>query len=119
MNKYSRRLPSVLWTLVAILAAGRGFAAQPQQPIGLFYYDPSTVKPVGQTLQTDVCIYGGTSAGVSAALQLSHMGKKAILLEPSGHLGGLSSGGLGATDIGNKRAIGGISREFYRRLGKK
>jgi hypothetical protein len=46
------------------------------------------------------------------------MGKSAILIEPSQHLGGLSSGGLGATDIGNKAAIGGISREFYRRIQK-
>ncbi|MCP4645948.1 MAG: FAD-dependent oxidoreductase, partial [bacterium] len=46
------------------------------------------------------------------------MGKSVVLIEPGRHLGGLSSGGLGATDIGNKAAIGGISREFYQRLGK-
>src|SRR5258708_39651538 len=45
------------------------------------------------------------------------MGKSVILVEPGRHIGGLTSGGLGATDIGNKAAIGGISREFYRRLG--
>ncbi len=87
--------------------------------MGLHYYNPAAVKPLVQTLQTDVCIYGGTSAGVAAALQLARMGKKSIVLEPSDHLGGLSSGGLGETDIGNKRAIGGVSREFYRRLGQK
>lgn len=85
----------------------------------LYYYNPDVVKPIVQTLQTDVCIYGGTSAGVAAALQLSRMGKRAVLLEPGGHLGGLSSGGLSNTDIGNKRAIGGIAREFYRRAGEK
>ena len=69
-------------------------------------------------VESDVCVYGGTSAGVAAAIQASRMGKKAVLVEFSKHLGGLSSGGLGATDIGNKAAIGGISREFYRRLGK-
>jgi len=64
----------------------------------------------------DVVIYGGTSGGVAAAVQTSRMGKTAILIEPGKHLGGLSSGGLGATDIGNKAAIGGIAREFYRRV---
>src|SRR5690606_7656076 len=38
--------------------------------------------------------------------------------EPSRHLGGLTTGGLGATDIGNKAAIGGLARSFYRRLGE-
>jgi hypothetical protein len=66
----------------------------------------------------DVVIYGGTSGGVAAAVQTSRMGKTAILIEPGNHLGGLSSGGLGATDIGNKAAIGGIAREFYRRVKK-
>lgn len=66
--------------------------------------------------EADVVIYGGTSAGVMAAVQVQCMGHSAILIEPSAHLGGLTSGGLGATDIGNKRAIGGLSREFYRRV---
>jgi hypothetical protein len=64
----------------------------------------------------DVVIYGGTSSGVAAAVQVRRMGKTALLIEPGKHLGGLTSGGLGATDIGNKQAIGGIAREFYRRV---
>jgi len=66
----------------------------------------------------DVVIYGGTSGGVAAAVQVRRMGKTAVVIEPSKHLGGLTSGGLGATDIGNKAAIGGISREFYQRVKK-
>ncbi len=66
----------------------------------------------------DVVIYGGTSAGVSAAIQSSRMGKKVILIEPSNRIGGLTTGGLGKTDIGNKQAIGGISREFYQNVKK-
>jgi len=66
----------------------------------------------------DVIVYGGTSGGISAAIQAARMGKSAILIEPSKHLGGLTSGGLGATDIGNKKAIGGIAREFYQRVRK-
>src|SRR5208282_6060730 len=56
------------------------------------------------------------SAGISAAVQSARMNKSVILIEPGKHLGGLTTGGLGATDIGNKRAIGGIAREFYGRV---
>ncbi len=66
----------------------------------------------------NIVVYGGTSGGVAAAVQAARMGKKVVLIEPSRHLGGLSSGGLGATDIGNKAAIGGIAREFYQRVKK-
>jgi len=66
----------------------------------------------------DVVIYGGTSAGVAAAVQVSRMGKTTVLIEPGVHLGGLSSGGLGWTDSGRKDLIGGISREFYQRVKK-
>jgi len=65
----------------------------------------------------DIVVYGGTAGGVAAAVQGARMGKSVVLIVPGRHVGGLTSGGLGATDIGNKAAIGGISREFYRRLG--
>ena len=61
-------------------------------------------------------IYGGTSSGVAAAIQSSRMGKTVILIEPTSRLGGLTTGGLGQTDIGNKQAIGGVSREFYENI---
>lgn len=64
----------------------------------------------------DVVIYGGTSGGAAAAVQTARMGKTVVLIEPGKHIGGLTSGGLGATDIGNKAAIGGLSREFYQRV---
>jgi len=64
----------------------------------------------------DIVVYGGTSGGVAAAVQAARMGKSVVLIEPGRHLGGLSSGGLGATDIGNKKAIGGLSIEFYTRV---
>jgi hypothetical protein len=72
----------------------------------------------GVGITFDVVIYGGTSAGVAAALQASRMGKSVILIEPSSRIGGLTTGGLGQTDIGNKQAIGGIAREFYRNIKK-
>jgi hypothetical protein len=66
----------------------------------------------------DLVIYGGTSAGFSAGVQAARMGKSVIIIEPSKHLGGLTTGGLGWTDSGSKEAVGGISREFYQRVKK-
>ncbi len=68
--------------------------------------------------QYDLVIYGGTSAGIAAAIQAKRMGKSVVLIEPSSRIGGLTTGGLGQTDIGNKAAIGGISREFYEKIKK-
>ena len=67
-------------------------------------------------VETDVCIYGGTSAGIAAAIQVARSGKSVVIAEASTHLGGLTTGGLGATDIGSKAAVGGIAREFYERV---
>ena len=64
----------------------------------------------------DLVVYGGSSGGIAAAIQAARMGKTAVLIEPTRFLGGLTTGGLGATDIGNKKAIGGISREFYAKV---
>ena len=64
----------------------------------------------------DVVIYGGTSAGISSAIQSARFGKSVILIEPTNRLGGLTTGGLGQTDIGNKHVIGGIAREFYQNI---
>lgn len=66
----------------------------------------------------DVVVYGGTSAGVIAAVQAKKLGKSVALVGPDRHLGGLSSGGLGWTDTGNKAVIGGLAREFYHRIWK-
>ncbi|MET7254522.1 FAD-dependent oxidoreductase [Dyadobacter fermentans] len=79
-----------------------------------FHMEPKAGAPV----QADVCIYGATAAGVIAAYTAKKMGKSVVLIEPGGHLGGMTSGGLGYTDIGNKYAITGLSRDFYRRIGK-
>ena len=71
-----------------------------------------------KTLTYDICIYGATSAGIIAAYTAKIQGKSVILLEPSNHIGGLTTGGLGQTDIGNKYAITGLSRDFYRKIGQ-
>ena len=66
----------------------------------------------------DVLIYGCTSGAITAAVQVKRMGKSVLLVCPETHLGGLTAGGLGWTDSGNKAVIGGLSREFYHRVWK-
>jgi thioredoxin reductase len=73
---------------------------------------------VAATYQADIVVYGDASGGVTAAVQAARMGKSAILVSQYGHLGGLTSSGLGWTDIGNDAILGGLSREFYHRLYK-
>lgn len=101
MAKFQRHLLFVVfcWTLAGLLVFNSiAFAAEPRR--------------------AEICVYGGTSAGVVAAVAAAREGKTVILIEPTRHLGGMSSGGLGQTDFGNKQVIGGLSREFYRKLGK-
>jgi len=64
----------------------------------------------------DVVVYGGSSAGIAAAVQVRRQGGGVVVIEPGRRIGGLTTGGLGQTDIGNKQAIGGIAREFYERV---
>lgn len=71
-----------------------------------------------EVIEADVCIYGGTASGVTAAVQVARQGKSVVLLVPGQYIGGMTSGGLGATDIGHKDVIGGLSREFYKRVAK-
>lgn len=72
-----------------------------------------------QDYNADVIIYGGTSSGVIAAVEVAKSGKSVIIVSPDKHLGGLTAGGLGWTDSGNKNTIGGLSRDFYHRVWKK
>src|SRR5688500_10402331 len=74
-----------------------------------------TLSAPARAQDYDVVVYGGTSGGVIAAVQAKMMGKTVVLVGPDKHLGGLSSGGLGYTDTGDKSVIGGLSREFYHR----
>jgi hypothetical protein len=83
----------------------------------LFYYRPDALPETSTALTVDICVYGGTSGGIATAVAAQRLGRSAVIVEPGGHLGGMTAGGLSMTDIGNKRAIGGLSREFYRRCG--
>jgi hypothetical protein len=66
---------------------------------------------------TDVCVYGGTSGGAIAAVAAARLGKKVALVMVNNHVGGMTSGGLGVTDVGNAASIGGFAAEFYSRVG--
>ena len=71
-----------------------------------------------QSYNVDICIYGGTSAGVMAAYTAKKQGKSVLLIEPTKRIGGLTTGGLGQTDIGHIEAIKGYALDFYKRIGK-
>ncbi len=64
----------------------------------------------------EVVVYGASSAGVTAATQAARMGHDAVLIAPDGHIGGMTSSGLGQTDTGPVETIGGLAREFYERV---
>lgn len=87
----------ILSVLFSVLTAGPSWASE-------------------QVSEHDVVIYGGTSAAVMAAVQCHRMGKSVVVVAPNKHLGGLSSGGLGFTDIGNRLTVGGLAREFYEKV---
>lgn len=75
-----------------------------------------------KAVETSICVYGATGAGVVAAVQASRMGERVLLVEPRRHVGGMNAEGLGATDVDNhpefqnSLAVGGLAREFYRRI---
>lgn len=83
---------------------------------GIFLWGCQQPKQTNNEFSADVIIYGGTSAAVTAAVEVVQSGKSVIVVSPDIHLGGLTSGGLGYTDTGNKSVIGGLSREFYHRV---
>jgi len=99
----TRSLPAI----IVLIFLGPGASSRGADPV-----------PRPPDVVYDLVIYGGTSGGAAAAVQAARLGKSAVLIESGRHLGGLTSGGLGATDIGNKKAIGGIAREFYRRVAR-
>ena len=71
-------------------------------------------KPLAQAESYDLVIYGSSPAAISAAVQAKRMGKRAVVVSPETRIGGLTTGGLGQTDIGNKSAFGGLALQFYK-----
>lgn len=71
-----------------------------------------------RNIDVDICIYGATSGGVVAAYTALKQGKSVVLIEPSRRIGGMTTGGLGLTDVGHVDIIRGYAMNFYRRVGK-
>ena len=67
----------------------------------------------------DLCVYGGTASGIVAADAAAKMGLKVVVVEPTCRIGGMTTGGLGRTDIGNKQVVQGLALKFYRECGKR
>jgi len=84
----------------------------------LHYYFPPTQPPEHRRVEVDLCCYGSSPAAITAAVQARRLGRSVALVIPAERLGGLTAGGLGNTDIGNRAAIGGLAREVYRRVGE-
>ena len=99
-SRRTRRLVA-LAVLAAVACAGAPRAAQ-----------PSDVR------EADVVVYGATAAGLTAAIQARRMEASVVVVEASTHVGGMTTGGLSSSDVGNSGAIGGLSSEFYLRVGK-
>src|ERR1017187_4719009 len=100
----------------SILAVTCSFKA-----LALIWLFASALPALGApVIDADICVYGGTSGGVSAAVAAARLGKNVVLVTYNNHVGGMTSGGLGVTDIGSGGTayIGGISAEFYRRVGQ-
>ncbi len=66
----------------------------------------------------DVVVYRATPAGISAAIQLKRDNKHVVIIEPLERIGGMMTNGLGASDICNRRFIGGLAREFFKKVGQ-
>jgi hypothetical protein len=64
----------------------------------------------------DIVVYGGTSGGIIAAIQAAKSERSVVLVSPTPYLGGLTTSGLGWTDLGSDSILGGLSRDFYTRV---
>ncbi|MEU5779567.1 FAD-dependent oxidoreductase [Micromonospora lupini] len=81
------------------------------------FTDPFRAGPARAAVTTaDLVVYGATSGGLAAAITMRRLGRTAVVVEPTSHVGGLSTAGLGATDTGVQASIGGLAAEFYRRV---
>ena len=110
---------SIIITFILFYAcANQQAESDEQNKLGkpVYYHQAEQEEP--KTLEFDVAVYGGTPGGVTTAIQAARMGKKTVLLSFNRHVGGMTSGGLTATDIGKKETVGGLAMEFYERLGK-
>lgn len=74
----------------------------------------SVVTLATAAVDRDVVIYGSSPAAFSAAVSAKNAGRSVVIVSPETRVGGLTTGGLGQTDIGNKAAFGGLALRFYK-----
>jgi hypothetical protein len=115
MPKKGLVLPLFIAAMSCVAIAATG-PATPNPGLHYYYAVPKADPP--ENIKVDVCVYGGTPGGVSAAVQAGRMGKTVVLAVFRRHVGGMTSGGLTAVDTGKKDSIGGMTRDFFRRLAK-
>ena len=85
---------------------------------GLLAFGGSAVRAGAAAETFDVVVYGSTPAAITAAIEAKELGKRVVIVSPETRIGGLTTGGLGQTDIGNKSAFGGLAQSFYREIAK-
>jgi len=117
-SDFMKLLPVFLTTTTLAALAVPVHAAPDTPNPGLKYYYPVPQADPAVVIEADVCVFGGTPGGVAAAVQAARMGKKAVLVVVRRHVGGMTSGGLTATDVGKRAAIGGLANEVYERIGR-
>ncbi|MFA7172228.1 MAG: FAD-dependent oxidoreductase [Kiritimatiellia bacterium] len=105
-------------TIVTLLILGVSCLSASTPGVSNLYYYRKAGPDKPKVLEYDIAVYGGTPAGVTAAIQAANSGKKAVLLSFNRHVGGMTSGGLTATDVGQKESIGGLASQYYNRIGR-
>lgn len=75
---------------------------------------PAAAEPI----RREVIVYGGTPAGVMTAIAAARQGHTVALVDLNAHVGGMVSGGLVATDMGDRKTVGGLADDFFQRIVK-
>jgi hypothetical protein len=101
--------------VAAVMAVVLGAAGPSRTP---WAAEPVAGAGSATEVRADVVIYGGSAAGVIAAVQAARMGKTVALVNPYGFLGGMSASGLNSADVGNPAAVSGLARDFFARMGR-
>ena len=102
-------MPALKKYALVLLSAAASFVSLPAHA-----GEKST--PEKSNTSYDLVVFGGTPAGIMAAVAAGRAGDSVILLESSYLIGGMMAGGLTKTDVGKKDTVGGLSAEFYKRV---
>ena len=96
-------------------------ALKPPLVRALFRALPLAFAPVSPAAAApDIIVYGGVPCGIAAAVMAAREGAKVVLIEPTKHVGGLSTSGINTAESEHmlQWTIGGFADEFYQRMGR-